>query len=220
MNYQRAKFIGIIGIVLINVAVWKPYVFQVTHSGRYAESQASQMPGAFLAGLSIWAFAGIVLLIIDAFRRNYTIGRELPIALSLFGLLSLGLSSLVYYFAWGMKRLDSAADVYGTAFCSACVSRSDDRPAGDTFSNLITGTKLLGHADACPHCRSYVQTLWACVGVPLFPGGSYRIIPIGPGVYISRRTRLHIGQVITTYLLGWVLGGPFIIWMIWEAWHR
>jgi len=221
MIYQWAKTVAVIGIVLVNVWMWTT-LFRPTpqHIGHYTPSElrheSSPVPLAFLA----WGLSGVMLLAIDAFRRNYITSREWPIALAIFGFLSFGISSLIYYFTWGIRPLRSASEVYGTEFCPTCIAHSDDRPAGDTFSNLVTGTKLLGYADKCSHCKSYVQTLWACVGVPIFPGGSYRIIPVGPGVYLSRHTKLHIGQVLATYIIGWALGGPFLFWMIWEAWHR
>ena len=86
--------------------------------------------------------------------------------------------------------------------------------------NIAVGSSLMGHGDLCPDCKSRIKTLWAIFLMPLFPFGSYRVIPVGQGLYLSRRTNLAWGQVCFGYLFGAMTGGVVLFWLIRNAWMR
>lgn len=65
-------------------------------------------------------------------------------------------------------------------FCPKCLSEMTGEPF--TGTNLIRinyilmfGTTLIGVADQCPTCRSYVSTRWLVILVPVFPTASFRV---------------------------------------------
>ena len=206
-------------IVLFNTWFWSS-VFATSSSGRHRYAAHTSL----LPSWSIFVVLAIVpccslLFTIDAIRRTYSDHQGHAIGLAIGGFFTLGLSSLVYYLLWGRHPLRPAAEIYGSAFCDHCLQESTDASAPSTFSNAVTGTRLIGNVDPCPVCRSRIQTLWALVGVPLFPAGSYRVIYVAQGRYISRRTRVRWGQVIGAYVVGWIIFGPVLIWIIWTVWH-
>ena len=135
---------------------------------------------------------GAIVLVVDAFRREYDNPKALPVAVALAGLISIGLTSIVYYAIWGWlptKREHALAE----RFCSSCAAESHDWPAPGTFTvNGVFGTRLIGRASPCDTCGSSVKTLWFVFLLPLIPFGSYRVLPVGGASfvrsqYLSRR---------------------------------
>ena len=206
-------------IVLFNTWFWSG-VFAFSGPGRHRYPiHPTAMPAwSVFALLAIVPCCSLVLTI-DAIRRTYSDHQGHAIGLAIGGFFSLGLSALLYYLLWGRHPLRPAAEVYGTAFCDKCLNDSTDAVAPSTFSNAVTGTRLIGNGDPCPVCRSRIQTLWALVVVPLFPAGSYRVIYIAQGRYIGRRIPLRWRQVMATYVVGWLIFGPVLIWIVWTAWQ-
>ena len=66
---------------------------------------------------------------------------------------------------------------------------------------LVFGTRYMGSADRCEDCKSVVRTLWAWVVLPVFPLGSYRVIPLETYQFIGRRTALRWPQVAAVYVM-------------------
>lgn len=150
--------------------------------------------------LLAWGLLAAVYFLIDAFRRQYRGSRTVAYALAIVGLISFGLTSLLYYAIWGRQPIDHATDIYGHEFCPRCFSTtaSASIPAAVTL-NTILGTRYMGTSEKCESCKSVVRTAWFWFLLPLFPLGSYRFISIDPSAFIARKTHLRWKQVLPIY---------------------
>jgi hypothetical protein len=156
-------------------------------------------------GPLILAEVGALVLMIDAMLRKYSSPKALPIAIAVLGLLTLGMSSIVYYLAWGRFPADVETNV-ATQFCENCVACSLDKHAPSTYAHHFIGTRLFGGADRCAACGSVVKTLWFCFLLPLIPFASYRILPVGEAtvsraLHISRKTSFDLRHVLLVYAM-------------------
>jgi hypothetical protein len=140
----------------------------------------------------VLAELGAVVLVVDAFLREYDNPKALPVAIAMAGLISIGLTSIIYYAIWGWlptKRERALAE----RFCGECAAASHDWPAPGTLTiNGLFGTRLIGRASPCGTCGSTGKTLWFVFLLPLIPFGSYRVLPTGDtsfvrSEYLSRR---------------------------------
>lgn len=87
-------------------------------------------------------------------------------------------------------------------FCEQCAFESTDDDAGDARTVNGTGLHFYGHTNGCPQCGSTIRTLWLVfIFVPLWPMDSYRFLGLDHDRYLSRRTRLAVGQVNLTYIV-------------------
>ena len=216
-GFSKLNFIAALGILLF-LANFGVMVF-----GPMAPMPARRPTGISLRqwatiAVTVWWLLGILTLIVDAFRRRHTGARGTQFGLAIGGLFSLGISSLLYYVAYGWSAIRPADEVYGDGeFCFRCLAETTDQPAPSTLSNLVAGSRLVGDADLCPDCNSRVKTLWLFLYIPIAPMGSYRVIHLSPGHYVGRRTRLNARQVLTMYALALALAGPPIAWIIYAA---
>jgi len=144
---------------------------------------------------------GSIYFAIDAMRRTYRGHNTVAIAIAILGLLSFGLSSLVYYAIWGRFPLRPETQVFSTGFCRQCLASTTEAAAPDTgVYNLFFGTRLMGANGMCPTCKSVIRTFWVWFFIPLIPLGSYRIVTIDQAHYLGRRLHsLHGRQVLTVY---------------------
>ena len=152
-------------------------------------------------GLAL-GLTGAIILLIDAFKRQYESPKALPIGFALVGLLTFGLTSLIYYVIWGWAPGRPSGDPAASQFCAACLQATLDKPAPATATvNGLVGTRLMGMADRCPKCGSSVKTLWLMLLLPIIPFASYRILPVGKvtfnrASYVGRKMpRMNWGQV-------------------------
>ena len=153
------------------------------------------------------AIAGEIVLLIDALLRQYERPKALPVALAIFGLISLGLTSTLYYAVWGWlpTRRERAL---ASQFCASCVGETLDKASpGAGTVNGVFGSIFVGLAERCPQCGSSIKTLWVFFLIPLFPIGSYRVLPVGKATFnrawfISRKMpRLRGLQVWPLWLV-------------------
>lgn len=73
-------------------------------------------------------------------------------------------------------------------FCADCVSQTDARSPGGTFTFNTFGTRMFFSRDRCPKCHSIVQTKAVCAFfAPVIPIAKYRVIYTGPSTYVGRR---------------------------------
>ncbi len=81
--------------------------------------------------------------------------------------------------------------------------------------DVIMGTRYMGASDRCPTCLSVVRTLWVWLLLPVFPLGTYRIIPTDTYSFIGRRAKLNWPQVASVYVIAVsVAAGIALLW--WE----
>jgi hypothetical protein len=95
------------------------------------------------------------------------------------GVFSLGITSIIYYLAWGStptKLYRFAAET----FCDRCINSTLDIPARGlgTFRHIM-GVRLIGTTGRCETCGSIVKTRWFWFIVPLIPFGSFRVLRAG-----------------------------------------
>ena len=223
--YAKLKILAILVIIALNVEIWTPLFFPPSAhlapiprgTRKMVKSEGPNYPLRTILGVLV--LAGVTLFTVDAFRRTYESPRGHALGMAIGGYFTLGLTSLIYYVRWGIEPVRSAEEVYGKQFCSDCLNCSTDQSAGDTtMLNFAVGSSLVGDDNYCPECKSRIKTLWAIVLMPLFPFGSYRVIPVGEGVYLSRRIKLSWRQVCFGYLVGAMTGGIVLVWLIWNAW--
>ena len=160
--------------------------------------------------------ASAVILLIDAFRRDYEGPKAWPIALAVFGLFSFGLTSTIYYAIWGWKPTHAEVAT-ASQFCNECVRESLDRSAKGAWTiNGLAGIRFIGAAHRCPACGSSIKTLWAFAVVPVFPLSTYRVLPVGvPTVnkawFLSRKMpRLNWRQVWPLWMISLVVVGLLV----------
>jgi hypothetical protein len=165
----------------------------------------------------VLAELGAIVLVVDAFMREYDNPKALPIGIAMAGLISIGLLSIVYYAIWGWlptKREHALAE----RFCNSCAAESHDWPAPGTFTlNGVFGTRLIGRAAPCETCGSTVKTLWFVFLLPLIPFGSYRVLPVGStsfvrAEYLSRRLpSVRWSQVLPLLALAAAVVGLIVV---------
>jgi hypothetical protein len=165
--------------------------------------------------LLVGAWTGAVLLMIDAFQRQYRSHREEAIALTVVGLLTAGLTSLAYFLIWG--RQGPSAD-YATEFCAACLagSRECESLPNLTTVNYVHGGRLVGAADRCPNCGSVVRThAFYLAGIPLYSLGSFRVIVPDRDAFFMRRVDFHWPHLVNISILP--LLAVAILLLLWSA---
>jgi len=159
-----------------------------------------------------------VFFVIDAFRRKYYGNRVVAGVLALTGLLTCGVTSLLYYISWGWRPSQAAGEVYGDRLCAGCLASTTECAApGSLALNIVFGTRYMGALERCEECRSVVRTLWFWIFVPLIPLGSYRVVSTDGRRFVGRRTALHWTQVSMVY--GIALSAVFLF-VIMLAVHR
>jgi hypothetical protein len=165
-----------------------------------AHHSPSSLDKAMTLAPLVWGYGAGVFFLVDAIRRKYRGSRSIALALTVVGLLSAGLTSLIYYAIWGHRPIEDASDVFGIAFCPRCLQLTEDREApGSMVHNVVVGTRYMGSADRCDQCGSVVRTLWLWLIVPVLPLGSYRVISTDTYRFIGRRTNLRTVHVISVY---------------------
>ncbi len=91
-------------------------------------------------------------------------------------------------------------------FCADCLTNSGDEDAGELRLVNASGTMFYGSTDKCSCCGSRVRTVWFVFGAfPIYPGGSYRVLDIDGGRFLSRKVSLNLGQVLRAWLVGYLL---------------
>jgi hypothetical protein len=218
--YNRIKHFGAAGLVIIYGCMFGSIALDHFHPrhGYYFQPNSLRVHGwsashIIPAVLGAWVLLGTIILMVDAFRRNYACERAWPYALALMAPLTLGISVIPYYFARGVYPLLTKKEIYGNEFCSSCLSCSNGDRRARAFFHKLYGMVLLGRAHKCPACKSYIQTLWIFIVVPLIPVGSYRIVPQAPGVFQSRRENFQWAQVLQTIWIWWGALAIFVIWI-------
>jgi hypothetical protein len=157
---------------------------------------------------TLWGEAAAVFFMVDAVRRKYRGSRATALAFAVFGLISVGIGSLVYYAIWGNQPLESAAGVFSLGLCAECLASTGDKPAPSTHThNGLVGILFVGAADRCPHCYSVIRTLWLWWLIPVIPLGSYRIAATDTYSYVGRRTALRWSQVLIVYAITFAMFG-------------
>jgi len=169
-------------------------------AARQAATQAANVRA--IAAIAIGELGAIVLLI-EAFMRDYESPRGWPIAIALFGVLSFGLASLVYYAIWGWQPTKRVFGLDGD-FCPVCAADTLDKSAPSLMMHNLLGTQFLGSADRCETCGSTVRTIWFTIVLPLVPLGSYRVIPVGKAMvhrseFRSRKTKWRTSHIVGVY---------------------
>jgi len=210
--WQRVKYIGFL-FCLIPCGL---FVFQLMlpgairqHANRSTFEQVPTILPLVLAQL------GVIILLVDAFRREYDGPSAWPIAIAIVGVLTWGLMSIVYYLIWGWMPTKQER-VRANDFCDACRAESTDEAvrAFGTFNGL--GFRLIGSAKPCDVCGSKIKTLWYVILVPILPLGSYRFIKKSPATvtqswFIARKFPAiywrHVWPVALAlaFIVGWIL---------------
>ena len=73
-------------------------------------------------------------------------------------------------------------------FCPACIAITTDKSSGGTFTVNGIGTRLYGAKDPCSVCGAFTQTHWiTLVFLPVIPLGKYRVKPVQPHRFLSRK---------------------------------
>jgi hypothetical protein len=181
---------------------------------RQHEIEDSSKP--LVMGSMITAELGALLFLVDAFRREYDSPRGWPLAIAILGLMTFGISSLLYFAIWGWEPAKRAKPL-AEEFCDACRAQTLDQSAPSVGSFNLMGTRFLGRADRCATCGSSIRTIWLCVILPLLPMGSYRVLPVGQALahkswFISRKAPLRTGQIAAVYSFVTVVVG-LVVWL-------
>jgi hypothetical protein len=159
---------------------------------------------------TLWGETAALFFVVDAVRRKYRGGGGVALGMAIFGLLSAGMGSLVYYALWGRSPLERASGFFSQGLCAKCVSSTTDKPAPSSQAfQVVLGTRYMGADDRCSECQSVVRTLWFWFGLPLVPLGSYRIVTTDIYHFRGRRTALRWPQVLTVYAITVILAGLF-----------
>jgi hypothetical protein len=157
----------------------------------------------YIMAAMIAAEVGAVLLLVDAFRREYDAPRAWPLAIAALGLITFGISSLLYFAIWGWEPAKRAIPL-AEDFCETCRGQTIERPAPPLAVFNLMGTRFLGRGDRCSTCGSSVRTVWFCLILPLLPLGSYRVLPVGQALahkswFLSRKAPWRAGQIVAVY---------------------
>ena len=169
----------------------------------------------------IGTVVGPILLAIDAYRREYDEPKALPIVLATMGPFSLGITSIVYYLAWGNNptRLYRSA---ASTFCARCTGATLDKPVTGLFTaRHIMGVRLVGSSRRCDECGSIIKTRWFWLFIPLIPFGSYRVLRAGDPTLLTATlfTRklpvMDWVQVSARYIILIFIAGAvgFVVWL-------
>ena len=153
--------------------------------------------------LSILAlgYIGIIYFIVDAFRREYQADRTLPIALAIVGILSFGLTTIIYFMTW---RWQDRHFAYATDFCDSCITESSEvaEPLDLTTINFFIGGRLLGGAKKSSSCGSTIKThCFYVFGIPVYSRGSFRTQCPAMGEYILRKRPLYWTHLLYIILM-------------------
>jgi hypothetical protein len=199
------------------VCCLSPWLLKLATSARLASVERAPLtPARFEAqhrieaaaktytlGAMIAAELGAILLLVDAFRREYDAPRGWPIAIAVVGLITFGIMSLLYFAIWGWEPAKRATPL-AEDFCETCREQTLDRSAPPLAVFNLLGTRFLGRADRCATCGSSIRTVWFCAILPLLPLGSYRVLPVGQALahkswFLSRKAPWKAAHVATVY---------------------
>jgi len=145
---------------------------------------------------------GSIILFVDAIRRPRGPSKVASYVCTLLGIITCGIPALFYYAIIGWRPVGQTDKTYGDGFCRQCHASTSNEGAGNTFTiNFLWGTRFLGAAHRCNTCGSTVRTKWLCLGAPLIPLGSYRVIDVEYQRYLSRKTALHLKHVAIVYAI-------------------
>lgn len=175
-----------------------------------AQLQAQLQPRPYATTLALaplgLALLGAVVMVIDAFRRDYDSPSAFALALALMGFITVGATSAIYYILWGWMPTKRDPNVR-TTFCEHCVAETTERGAWSVYSHNFMGTRLIGQAQRCSECGSTIKTYWVTFLLPIVPLGSFRVLPLDratatSSTFISRRRPgLYWPQVAANWLV-------------------
>ena len=161
----------------------------------------------FCVGFVVLIFKGVLI------AADYDEPKVLPIVLATMGVFSLGITSIIYYLAWGNNptRMYQSAS---TAYCPDCFHNSQDIPAKGLFTvKHIWGVRLIGSSGRCGNCGSIVKTRWFFFVIPLIPVGSFRVLRAGEAsllearLYTRKLPTMDWVQVSARYIILAVIAG-------------
>lgn len=89
---------------------------------------------------------------------------------------------------------------HAPGYCHACMSSTNEKKLGGTFTLNAVGTKLYGLAckgKECPVCHSIPQRMWfVALFIPIFPvSREYRVKYTSPSRYVSRQVNRSMSAV-------------------------
>ena len=147
------------------------------------------------------SFLAILFFVVDAFRRQYDQERPLAIALAFTGVLSLGLTTVLYYLRWGSQPVRFQ---FNDHFCETCLQSSEECNYSlnlQTF-NYVIGGRLVGQSCRCAECGSTVRThCFFLFGIPVYSAGSFRVQCPATDLYIVRKCEFHWAHILTISLM-------------------
>ena len=207
-----------IGTALIISQIWIWSGIFISSQNATKKYDFSNSNRASPVALAIGETAALYFLV-DAFRRIYKFRKKYAWACAIFGALTFGITTVLYYLAWGRLPLKPKSEIYKNEFCTDCIAATTQDSAPNTVMfNGVTGTCLLGDSKPCPKCGSTIKTLWGFALVPIFPAGSFRVLIVSENTYITRRISIDWKNVFLTYVIGLALGGPILFYIIYNAW--
>jgi hypothetical protein len=225
---QWIKFISFLFCVLYVTLIFKSgSIFHTNNGpihiehGRPMIEKPSMLRRVLGTALVIGEFCGAILLAIDAYRREYDEPKVMPIVLATMGVFSLGITSIIYYLAWGNNPTHlfrSAA----SRFCSRCTQSTLDKPVTGLFTHRhIMGVRLIGSTQRCDECGSIIKTRWFWFLIPLIPFGSYRVLRAGDPTLLSaflltrKLPAMDWVQVSARYVILMLIaaGVGFVVWI-------
>jgi hypothetical protein len=165
-----------------------------------------------------WCELAAAFFMVDAIRRKYRGSRPVALAVAAMGLLSLGMTSVVYYVIWGRLPLVPREQIYGQGLCPECMAGTLDEEAPPALAHdVFYGTRYMGASQSCDRCHSVIRTLWFWLLLPLFPMGSYRLVFIDHQSFVGRRTRLSWRQVRNVYgVVAIVVTAITLVCLVWN----
>ena len=200
-----------IGLVIFNLVVMAVLLF-----GRVAwleQSAATALGRVCILAMFALSFVGTIYFVVDASRRQFDQERELAIALAVTGVLSGGLTTILYYLRWGYQPI---RDLFHDRFCESCWNSSSDYHGTldlQTY-NYVFGGRLVGQSRECPECGSTVRT--HCVyllGIPVYSAGSFRVQCLATNQYLLRKCDFYWPHVLTILIMPLAITG-FVLWIL------